>query len=165
MRTDTFGLLDMYLVRRICMVHVECLPTIRQFSSIRNAINSLLFLGGLRGIPVCPKACISPCTAPKPLCDPATGIGTAPFLSECILEPLCIRCVEFGCCVEPPPAPVAAKWAKPFMSEVIACSTCACGGLWGFVVLDVAQVGIECAGVRLLKKLLVCDVRRRYSRS
>ena len=48
---------------------------------------SLLFFGGLLGIPVGAKPPISPAGPPKGLCDPVTGIGTAPLRSICILAP------------------------------------------------------------------------------
>lgn len=80
------------------------------------------------------------------LCEPATGIGIAPFLSDNILSLLgWCEVSEFmeGLCwceeCDGRPEPFAAgKGEAPFM---LVCSTCADVGIAG---VDVAQVGSRC---------------------
>ena len=97
-------------------------------------MHSLLFLGGLLG----PKPPISPGMPPYCLCRPATGIGSAPFLSACILGAVggfgieSTECLLYEGCPLPPFAPAYGE--NPLIAtggddRVPACSVRGVGGV------------------------------------
>ena len=100
---------DKFPEGRTCREHAAYLFEFSLVFPTYASIYALLFFGGLRGIPIGPKPCISPDTAPYALCGPPIGIGIAPFLSACILEPFCVESTEFLCCGGGPPKPFVAE--------------------------------------------------------
>lgn len=81
-------LLGIDLGGRTCRARAECLLDLLASSFFhRFMFDLLLFFGGLLGIPIAPNPPISPGPPPYGLCDPAAGIGKAPFLSGGIMEP------------------------------------------------------------------------------
>ena len=128
-------------------LHGTCCVSSRRLSLVesnpRNGMYSLLFLGGLLGMPANANPPISPGIPPYCLSGPAIGIGSEPFLSACILGAAGGVGIESAGClcgggrVLPPFTP--AKGTKPFIAR----RSRAKHTLVGFAGLKIAQDSVE----------------------